>query len=625
MSTVAAPVALGQPARLAGALTGAVTALFVVATGASQGGYFATAWGWSAAALGWGAAIVLLLRPEVPLSRLDVAYVGALASFGAWIACSLLWTTSPTQTPLELERALVYVATALLVVSAVRAAVVPAVAGGLLAGLALLALYGLATRLFPERLGTYEPLAGYRLSSPLGYWNALGLAAALGCVLAAALSLRAARPAARAATAATLPPLLLALYFTFSRGGWAALFLALLVLVAYEHRRLSLLAGLAVVASPAAALVAYASMQESLTRQDALVTGALPAGHRVGLALLAASAAAAAAAGLFALLERRLTVPAAVRTTFAVALAVAAVGVLAGGVARYGSPATAAGDAYRSFTARPHPTGSDLNDRLFTLTSNGRWDQWRVALEGWQDEPWLGVGAGGYERLWYAQREYPSKVRDAHGLYVETLAELGPLGLVLVVAALAIPLAAASRARHHPLAPALVAAYVAYLGHAAADWDWEVPTLGLVAIGCGGSLLALARGEGAALRGRPALLALAVLTTLLAIGGLAGNMTLGRSAAAARGDDAATAASLARRAAALAPWSAEPWLRLGDARLAQGRLAAARAAYRRGIAKDGGDYRLWLALAAASSGSERAHAVAEARRLNPLAPEVPRA
>ncbi|HYT50946.1 MAG TPA: hypothetical protein VEL10_01935 [Gaiellaceae bacterium] len=45
----------------------------------------------------------------------------------------------------------------------------------------------------------------------------------------------------------------------------------------------------------------------------------------------------------------------------------------------------------------------------------------------------------------------PAKVRDAHSLYVETLAELGPIGLALLSAALVVPLVAAVRARRHPL------------------------------------------------------------------------------------------------------------------------------------------------------------------------------
>ena len=54
-----------------------------------------------------------------------------------------------------------------------------------------------------------------------------------------------------------------------------------------------------------------------------------------------------------------------------------------------------------------------------------------------------GRGAGSYEQHWLADRPFEHKVRDAHSLYLETLSELGPVGLVLLLVALGAPLAAA--------------------------------------------------------------------------------------------------------------------------------------------------------------------------------------
>ena len=54
--------------------------------------------------------------------------------------------------------------------------------------------------------------------------------------------------------------------------------------------------------------------------------------------------------------------------------------------------------------------------------------------------------------------------------YLETLAELGPVGLALLLAGLAVPLAAAVRIRE----PALAAALVAYDVGAAVDFHWEL-------------------------------------------------------------------------------------------------------------------------------------------------------
>ncbi len=73
---------------------------------------------------------------------------------------------------------------------------------------------------------------------------------------------------------------------------------------------------------------------------------------------------------------------------------------------------------------------------------------------------------------------------DAHNLYLETLAELGPFGLVLLAAMLALPLVAALRVREHPFASAATGAYAAFLFHAALDWDWEMPAVTLAGLVC---------------------------------------------------------------------------------------------------------------------------------------------
>jgi len=81
-------------------------------------------------------------------------------------------------------------------------------------------------------------------------------------------------------------------------------------------------------------------------------------------------------------------------------------------------------------------------------------------------------------------------VKDAHSLYVETLSELGPAGLVLVVALVAIPVAAAIRLRGDPVAAAAGGAFVIFAVHAGLDWDWEMPVVTLAALGCAAALLA---------------------------------------------------------------------------------------------------------------------------------------
>ena len=63
----------------------------------------------------------------------------------------------------------------------------------------------------------FDPISGSRLSEPVGYWNALGLLAAMGTLLALGLAARSG-PVVRCLAAGSTVVLLLTLYFTYSRG-----------------------------------------------------------------------------------------------------------------------------------------------------------------------------------------------------------------------------------------------------------------------------------------------------------------------------------------------------------------------------------------------------------------------
>src|SRR5439155_27330960 len=150
---------------------------------------------------------------------------------------------------------------------------------------------------------------------------------------------------------------------------------------------------------------------------------------------------------------------------------------------------------------------------------------------------WLGSGAGSYEPYWYRHRPNDQAVRDAHSLYMETLAELGPIGLALLATALAIPLAGAVRARRRPLVPPALGAYVAYLVHAAYDWDWEMPAVTLAALFCGAAILIAGRHGSRRIwtlsgRARIALVSGLLVPAAFSFVALVGNSAAGSSAAA---------------------------------------------------------------------------------------------
>jgi tetratricopeptide (TPR) repeat protein len=195
-----------------------------------------------------------------------------------------------------------------------------------------------------------------------------------------------------------------------------------------------------------------------------------------------------------------------------------------------------------------------------------------------------------------------------------------------LVAGLIVPLVAAVRTRKEPLAALLFGAYVAFVIHAGADWDFELPGVSLAGLFCGAALVVAARDEPGPqrLRGvvRTTGMVLAVGLTGFALWALIGNSALSASEDARADHNWTKAEDQARKARDLMPWSPEPWEALGFAQAARGDARAAAASFRRAIERDPGDWTLWFDLAAVAKGREREHALTEARRLNPLSPEL---
>lgn len=121
---------------------------------------------------------------------------------------------------------------------------------------------------------------------------------------------------------------------------------------------------------------------------------------------------------------------------------------------------------------------------------------WHVAWQEVGAAPVAGRGAGTFELAWLEQQPIPSSVRDAHSLYLETLAELGVVGLALLALALAPPLLAAFRGA----SAAATGGYIAFLFHAGIDWDWEMPAVTLAGLFCGAAILRPKTQDSAAAR-----------------------------------------------------------------------------------------------------------------------------
>ena len=608
---------------------GLVAALSVAALAADSGGYDATAWGWSTFALLLvvGASLALGGRR---LARLEWGYLAALSALAGWVWLSLAWSFDFAQTVQEGERMLLYIAgPAALLLLGRRLRV-----EGLLAGLAVaitgICTYALATRALAPGRGVYQvlsagPGADFRLTRPLGYANALAIFAVLGMLLALGFALRGRTLAVRAVGSASLVVLAPTVYFTYGRGAWLALAGGLVALVVLERERLPALAQIIAFGVAPTIGVVLASRTHPLSSDPSSLAAARHDGRLLALAIVLLAAAAALIPVGIDRFGGRLAFGSSQRRVLAAALAVVGAAIVAAGLVKAGGPGAALRRAYHAFNAPAPLVKTNESQRLFSLSGSNRSEYWRVAWREYHAHPVLGGGAGSFQRFWLRHRRNDLPVLDAHSLYLETLAELGPVGLALLLAALALPLAAARAARAHPRASAALGAYVAFLLHAAIDWDWEMPAVTLPGLFCGVALVLAARGEETPRLGRSAgtaALALASLLGLAALAGFVGNQAAASASDALDAEHLSAAAHDAKRARRWEPWSPEPWRLLGEARLQAGRVEEARGSFLRGIREDKRDWELWLDLALASRGAQRQAALTRVAALNPLSSEL---
>jgi hypothetical protein len=426
-------------------------------------------------------------------------------------------------------------------------------------------------------------------------------------------------------SAAALVPLLVTLYFTFSRGALVALVAGAVAQAVVDPRRARLLATGLVVGLPAVAGVVLASRYHALTTAGDSLTTAQREGRELAWILVVLTLVAAALAVAVDAAGRRIRFSPRAGRILVAAAAAAAVLVAVGALVAAGGPLSAAENASDAFRESPSPARGDLNRRLLSASGNGRSEYWRVARLMIRDEPLLGAGAGGFEAQWFRERSVAFPARDAHNLYLETLAELGPLGLALLLVTLALPLVGVGATRRLSHAPAAVAAYAAYLVHAGLDWDWEMPAVTVAALSCAAVLLAAERPEeGPLLVGRRRATALALLAPLVAAALVAhvGNRAAAASIEATEAGDPARGLAQARRALDWAPWSEEAWQLRGEAELELGNETAARRSFQESLDRNPQQWSVWLDLATASRRSERERALDRAVALNPLSPEV---
>ncbi len=603
-------------------MVAAAVAAIVTAANASDGAYFSQSWGWVALAFLVPTTVLLILdRVAVP-GRLRIAFAAFVGALGVWIALSAVWSISTSASVREAERMLVYVAFALAVALVLRRGDGPGVLGGALAGITVTCGYALATRLFPDRFEAFDdPINTYRLAEPLGYWNALGLLSTLGLILAFGLVAHSRRTSVGIGVGGAIPMLALTLYFTFSRGAWAALVIGLGASIATDPRRLRLVWTALVVGVPSVVCVAYAARHEALTTEDAPVAAATREGHRVAVALCVVIAVSALVALGARAVANRVSPSRRAIVAFDLALAGSAVVLAVVAVVAVGGLS----GLQERFNAEP-VGGVDLNDRLFSVSGNGRSEQLRVGWDSGLEQPLVGNGAGTFEYLWYQARPNLLVVRDGHSLYMETFAELGLVGVVLLGGALLVLVFGGVRARRQRFVASGLGALLAWAAASAFDWHWEMVGLTLTALLAGSAGLVASERRSLPMLGGSARVAVAMLTSVLsvlAVWSLVGNQALfaGREALARK--EWTDARDDARRAQALLFWSHEPDIVLGDAAAGLGDRERALESYRSAVATDPRNWVAWLRLAQVARGAERDAAYNRVRQLNPLEEGLP--
>ena len=252
----------------------------------------------------------------------------------------------------------------------------------------------------------------------------------------------------------------------------------------------------------AAPVVAWAFSQDGLTTDRAPIAARVDAGHEFG-ALLVLMASVLLAAG-----SRCSSPPRSARRRRARAGSRAARRSRCWRSCRWSGLiglATAQGGvdgqvskAWDQLTDPNARTPANTPDRL-TATSSVRARYWAEALDIHATDPWLGTGAGAYATVRTRFRTDALAVRHAHGYVVQTLADLGWVGLALSLLAAGAWLLAAARAtgvRRRDRGLPYDAERIGMLTLSPSsrcspctrpiDWTWFVPANAGVALLCAG-------------------------------------------------------------------------------------------------------------------------------------------
>ena len=599
---------------------------------------------WWAVLLGVGVAVLPLVRP-----RLEAIVAGSfLGAFAVWTLTSAAWAPSGENALSEFDLTALYLGIFILTLAASRRANVEHWIDGLTLGIAAVAALAVASRLRPglfpasDDVALAIPSARSRLTYPIGYWNGLAALAALGVPLLLRIALSPRATWVRSVALAGVPMLAVTIYLTSSRGGAVAAALGVAVFLALADRRWQVFGTLAISGIGSALAVLVLADRSYLTNGG---TGPLAnsQGRSAALLLAAVLIGTAMSFGLAVSHASRFPLPPLrVGRVLAAAAALILVALLV---------ASHPLQRFDHFREPPPTAGSpstvETTAHLLNSAGSGRWQFWSAAVDEFVDHPLIGGGAGSYGRWWDEHGSFPYTTQNAHSLYLETLAELGIVGFLLLLGALGTGVVVtvrrvSERRDRDLLLPALAGSFAAYLVSAGIDWIWELPGVTAVVF----VLLGLLVGPATATAVHPRIVSAAAghspvthayrLTprvAALVFGWLVvcaqalplfTQLKISDSQAAVRAVDTSAALSAARAARALEPWAASPYLQLALVQEQAGDLEAAHASIEQAIRRDDTDWRIWLVAARleAKAGQldEMQKSVARIQALSPRSP-----
>ena len=502
---------------------------------------------------GWSA-VALVGRARLPGG--GVVLLGLLLAIATWAGLSLAWSVAPDRSWDELDRTLVFVAFLVvgLLLGACGSSACRWAASALVVALGAAVVWALAGKAIPALFPDGGRTA--RLRDPIGYWNALALAADMLLVLALQLASAGRSRAAGAGGAILVYAATVAVFLAASRAGVAAAVLgvALWLWLSRDRVEAALLALAAVL--PAGALAAWAFSRPALVDDGYPRAERAADGAWFGLLLLAG--ACLVAFGALELRRRPLS-PAARRYVGRALAGLASVALVVAAVAAVASAGRIA-DEFRGGEVTNRP------DRFRSFSSNNRLDWWGEAWDIFKADPVVGAGADTFEVARKRYRENASPVTQPHSVPLQFLSGTGLVGLALFAALVGAAATAAVAARRRleggerDAAAVLSVAVALWLVHALVDYDWDfVAVTGPVLLAAG---VLAAAGRPARTSARPLAAVAAVAVTVAAAVSVLTPWLADRSvrevgAALDRGDLAAAEDS-ARRARSLDPLALEP-------------------------------------------------------------------